>query len=99
MARTKAMNTEHRRGVWSEALAIGGILLIAAAGLCWLHTVDDDHGIAGVDVCLGMMGPALGAAMVFYMNEFGRSPLLRRWTATPATIAVLDPPPWSSLSA
>src|SRR5262245_31638392 len=99
MARTKAMNTEHRRGVWSEALAISGILLIAAAGLCWLDTVDDDHGIAGVHLCFGMIATAFGPAMVFYMNEFGHSPLLRRWTATPATIAVLDPPPWSSLSA
>jgi DMSO reductase anchor subunit len=93
------MNAEDRFDTWSRALGLLAIFLIAAAGFCWLDTVDNDHGKAGVDLCFGMIAPAFGVVMVFYMTETGRPAHLRRWSATPVTIAVLDPPPWSHLSA
>jgi DMSO reductase anchor subunit len=93
------MGTEHRRDVWwSRALCVAAILLVAAAGFCWFDSIQDEHGAAGVDLCLGMIA-TFGVVMVFYMNEVGRARALRRWAATPVTIAVLDPPPWSYLRA
>lgn len=91
------MVTDHLR-IWTGALSIVAILLVAAAGFCLFDTDGDDHGAAGLDLCLGMIAAAFGATLLVELHDAGRSPLLRRWAPTPVTIAVLDPPPWSPLS-
>jgi hypothetical protein len=92
------MKTAHRHDVWTRALGTAAILLTAAAGFCWLDTAEQDHGAASVDLCIGMIATVLGVALVVYMREVGRSAVIRRWAATPVTVAVLDPPPRSYLS-
>jgi hypothetical protein len=82
-----------------RALSLTAILLMAATGCCLFDTDCDDHHAIGVDLCLGMVATAFGALILVAPDVAGRSSVLRRWTSTPVTIAVLDPPPWSRLSA
>lgn len=84
---------DHSR-LWMGALTVAAILLIAATGFCLFDTNGDDHGAIGFDFCLGMIATALGTLLLVGLHDAGRSPALRRWTPTPATITVLDPPPW-----
>jgi hypothetical protein len=91
------MVNDHFR-MWMGALSIVAILLVVATGFCLFDTDGDDHGAAGLDLCLGMIAAAFGALLLVDLHDAGRSPVLRRWTPTPVTIPVLDPPPWSSLS-
>jgi hypothetical protein len=87
------MAREHFR-IWTGALSIVAILLVAAAGFCLFDTDGDDHDAVGLDLCLGMIAAVFGTLSLVDLHDAGRSPVLRRWTPTPATIAVLDPPPW-----
>lgn len=89
---------DHSR-IWIGALGVTAILLIAATGFCLFDTDVDDHHAIGLDLCLGIIAAAFGALIIVDPYDAGRSPLLRRWTSTPVTIAVLDPPPWLRLSA
>jgi len=84
--------------MWMEALSIVAVVLVVATGFCLFDTDTDDHGAAGLDLCLGMIAAAFGALLLVDLYDAGRSPALRRWTPTPVTIPVLDPPPWSPLS-
>jgi hypothetical protein len=82
-----------------RALSVAAILLIAAAGFCLFDSDGDDHGAVGVDLCLSIIATALGTLLIVDRYDAGRSAACPRWTATPVTIAVLDPPPWSRPSA
>ncbi len=88
---------DHSRS-WMRALGLTAILLMAATGFCLFDT-DCNHHAIGVDLCLGMVATAFGTLILVAPDVAGRSSVLRHWTSTPVTIAVLDPPPWSRLSA
>ena len=92
------MNTEHP-SMWRQALGIVAIFVIVAAGFCCLGSDDQNHGAASLGLCLSMIAAALGALVLVVLPDVGRPCIVRRWIATPVTIAVLDPPPWSYLSA
>jgi hypothetical protein len=81
--------------MWMGALSIVAIVLVVATGFCLFDTDGDDHDAVGLDLCLGMIAAALGALLLVDLHDAGRSPVLRRWSPTPVTIPVLDPPPWS----
>ena len=75
------------------------MLLVAAASFCLFEADGVDHGAAGVDLCLGMIASALGVVLLVDLRDTGRSPVLGRWTSTPVTVGVLDPPPRPPLRA
>jgi hypothetical protein len=81
-----------------RTLSLVGIVLVAATGFCLVDGASGDHGAAGLDLCLGMIATTSGALFSVNLHDAGRPPVIRRWTSTPATIGVLDPPPWTRLS-
>lgn len=86
------MDTGHFR-VWMRVLSLAAIVVVAATGLCLFHGTG--HGSAGLDLCSGMIASTLGAVLRVNLHGSGRPSVIPRWTSTPATIGVPDPPPWA----
>jgi hypothetical protein len=69
-------------------------LLIAAAGFCLFDTDGDDHDAVGLDLCVAILAVPLSVALFIVLGFVGSTAEHIGWAATPAAIAIPDPPPW-----
>lgn len=92
------MRTLADRAPWIVALAVAAVLLTAATGFCVFDTDGNGHDGVGLDLCIGILAVTLGVLLFVVLGPVGSTGERLGWAATPATIAVLDPPPWRILS-
>jgi len=90
---TTTMKMRSHRRAWTEAVTVIATLLVVATGLCLFDTDGDDHDGVGVDLCLSVVTAGVGALLMVYLRDVGRSSPRFRWTATPVAVSILDPPP------
>lgn len=86
------------RAPWIVALAVVAVLLTAATGFCVFDTDGNGHDGVGLDLCIGIIAATLGALLFVALGPVGSTGERLGWAATPASVAVLDPPPWRILS-
>jgi hypothetical protein len=88
------MRTLVSRNPSSVGLAVAAIVLIAAAGFCLFDADGNDHDGAGLDLCVAILPITLSAALFIALGVVGGTAEQISWAATPAAIAIPDPPPW-----
>jgi hypothetical protein len=88
------MRTLADRAFWLVALAVVAVSLTAVSGFCVFDTDGDDHDGVGLDLCVSIIAVSLGLLVFVALGLVGRAGERPGWAATPATLAVLDPPPW-----
>ena len=82
------------RASWVVAFAVVAVLLTAVTGFCVFDTDGDDHDGVGLDLCISIVAVTLGILLFVGPGPVGSPDERLGWAATPASIAVLDPPPW-----
>jgi hypothetical protein len=92
------MRTLADRVPWIIALAAVAVLLTAATGCCVFDTDGHGHDGVGLDLCIGIIAFSLGGLLFIALGPAGSTAEQFGWAATPATVSVLDPPPWRILS-